>query len=121
MTPMILISCTHGEDEPERSTVPFILASTAAVSGQEVAVVCTAEGAWLGTTGYAARIHFPGMAPVSELYAELVGAGGEVWLCSACTKVRGIEEEDLAEGARIVGAAQIVEAVAEGGRWVSLT
>lgn len=121
MAPRMLVNCTYGVEEPERATVPFILASTAAVSGQDVAVVCTAEGAWVGTAGYAEQVHFPGMAPLGELYRELVAAGGEVWLCSACTKVRGIGEEDLAEGARIVGAAEIVEAIADGDRWVALT
>lgn len=121
MTDRLLVGCTHGEDEPERATVPFIVASTAAVSGQEVAVVCTAEAAWIGTEGYPDRVRFPGMPPLRELYDRLVSAGGEVWLCSACTSVRGIEETDLAHGAGIVGAAQIVAAIADGDRWVSLT
>lgn len=116
-----LFTCTHGGEDAERATLPFIAASVAAASGYAAAVVCTAEGVWLGTRGYAQRVAHPGMPPLADLYAQLVEAGGEVWLCSACTRPRGIGEEQLAPGARIVGAAQIVEAVALGSRSVALT
>ncbi|MGH3442333.1 MAG: DsrE family protein [Nitriliruptorales bacterium] len=121
MAERILVSCTHGEDDAERATVPFIVAGVAAASGHDAAVVCTAEGVWIGTRGYADRIVKEGMAPLRDLYDQLLGSGGEVWLCSACTNVRGITEDNLAEGARIVGAAQIVEAIAAGARSVNLT
>jgi len=32
--------------------------------------------------------------------------GGQVWLCGACTKPRGISEEQLGKGPMIVGAAK---------------
>ncbi len=117
----ILVNCTYGAEDPERATVPYIVASTSAAAGQQTAVICTAEGVWTGTAGYADRVRFPGMAPLRELVDALVEAGGEIWLCSACTAVRGIDDDDLAPGARIVGAAEIVEAVATGGRMVTLT
>lgn len=121
MSDRLLFICTYGEDEPERATVPYIAASVSAASGHETAVVCTADGVWTGTAGYAQRIAEDGMAPLGELYDQLVEAGGEVWLCSACVNVRGITEDDLAPGARIVGAAYLVEAVANGARTVTLT
>jgi uncharacterized protein len=119
--PDVLVNSTYGGEDPERATVPYIVASTAAASGQLTAVVCTAEGVWTGTSGYADRVAFEGMAPLRELYDALVAAGGEIWLCSACTNVRGITDYDLAEGARIVGAAQIVAAVTDGATMLSLT
>lgn len=121
MSDRMLFNCTYGEDDPERATVPYIAASVSAASGYDTAVVCTADGVWTGTRGYAARVVKEGMAALSELYDQLVDSGGEVWLCSACVNVRGISEEDLAPGARIVGAAYIVEAVAGGARTVTLT
>lgn len=121
MAERLLFNCTYGADEPERATVPYIAASVSAASGHDTAVVCTADGVWTGTTGYAEQVVKEGMAPLADLYRELVDAGGEVWLCSACTKLRGITEDDLAPGARIVGAAHIVEAVAGGARTVTLT
>ena len=121
MAERLLINCTHGEGDPERATVPYIVASTAVASGQQAVVICTADGVWSGVTGRQERIAKDGMPPLAELYGRFVDGGGEVWLCSACTTLRDITEDQLAPGSRIVGAAQIVEAFASGGRGVTLT
>jgi uncharacterized protein len=115
VTDAMLFPCSHAEDDPERATLPFIAASTAAVSGQLAVVVCTIEGVRLGLPGVAEGVDVEGMTPLVDLMRTLVAAGGEIWLCSACTTRRGITGDDpLVEGASIVGAATIVEALASG-------
>jgi predicted peroxiredoxin len=66
-----------------------------------------------------AGIAYPGLPVLADLYREFVENGGEVWLCGACTKPRGIGEESVAQGARIVGAAKVVEEIVAGARSVS--
>lgn len=114
-----LFCCSHGEDDPERATIPFIAASVATVSGQKAVVVCTIDAVWLGTPGVADRIESEGQPALGDLVRSLVDNGGEIWLCSACTTKRGITAEDTIDGATIVGAATIVEALAAG-RAISL-
>lgn len=114
MSDLLLFPCAYGEDDPERAIVPFIAAATAAVSGQRAVVVCTIDAAWIGVPGVAERIESDGLPALSDLLRRLVEAGGQVWLCSACTTKRGITGDDLAEGCTIVGAAQIVEAMIGG-------
>jgi uncharacterized protein len=116
----MLFHCTHGRDDPERAIVPFIAANVAAASGQDAVVVLTVEGAWLCRRGYAETVEAEGFPGLGELVASFVEAGGEIWGCSACTTPRGITEADLVSGARIVGAAAIVAAVAEGAVPVAL-
>jgi predicted peroxiredoxin len=116
----LLFHCTHGRDDPERATVPFIAANVAAAAGQEAVVLLTIEGAWLCKRGQAELVEAAGFPRLGELVASLVEAGGEIWGCSACTTPRGITEADLIPGAQIVGAATIVEAVANGATPVSL-
>lgn len=116
----MLFHCTHGADDPERAIVPFIAANVAAVSGQEAVVLLTIEGAWLCRRGYAEGIGLAGFPPLSQLIKDFVEAGGEIWGCGACTTPRGITEDQLVPGARIVGAAMIVEAVAQGAIPVAL-
>jgi predicted peroxiredoxin len=116
----MLFHCTHGRDDPERATVPFIAANVAAASGQEAVVVLTVEGAWLCRRGYAGTVEAEGFPKLAELLASFVEAGGQVWGCSACTTPRGITEADLVEGAQIVGAATIVAAIADGAVPVAL-
>jgi uncharacterized protein len=111
----LLFPVSHGEDDPERATVPFIAAATAAASGRTAIVVCTIEAAWLGLPDVVDRIEMDGMPALVDLQRQLVGAGGEIWLCSACTTTRGITgDQTLVPGASIVGAATIVEALTRG-------
>ncbi|MEX0868501.1 MAG: DsrE family protein [Nitriliruptoraceae bacterium] len=116
----LLFPCSHGADDPERATVPYIAASTAAVSGHRAVVVCTVEAVTVGVPGVAETIESSGMPPLVDLLHTLVESGGEIWLCSACATKRGITgDQELVDGASIVGAARIVEALAEG-RSISL-
>jgi predicted peroxiredoxin len=105
---------THGRDDPERATLPFIVANVAASADQEAIVLLTIEGVWLATKGYADDIHHEGMPPLREVLASLLANGGQIWACGACTKPRGITEEHLIEGARIISAVDFVAELASG-------
>lgn len=117
----LLFPTTHGADDPERATVPLIAAATAVVSGQDVAVVCTADAVNLGLPGWAEEVEAEGMPNLGDLLRQLVDGGGEVWLCSACTTRRGITADDVRAGARIVGAAFLVEQLAGDTKSMTLT
>ena len=119
MADKMIFNCTHGKEEPERATLPFVAANVAAASGQQAIVVCTIDAVWLGTQGGADDVAAPGLPPLKVLFDELVSNGGQVWLCSACTKPRGITEESCAKGASIVGAAVVVEEIVKGAKAVS--
>jgi predicted peroxiredoxin len=114
MTHPILFQCTHGADDPERATLPFVAANVAANAGQQAIVICTVDAVWLGTRGGADGVAADGLPPLASLIGEFVANGGAIWLCGACTKPRGITEDRVANGACIVGAARIVEAVVTG-------
>ena len=105
---------THGKDDPERATLPFIVANVAASADQEAIVLLTIEGVWLATKGYAEDIHHEGMQPLREVLDSLLAGGGQVWACGACTKPRGITDADLVEGARIISAADVVAELTDG-------
>jgi predicted peroxiredoxin len=112
--PRFIAHATHGRDDAERATLPFIVANVAASADQEAIVLLTIEGVWLATKGYADDIHFEGMQTLSEVMASLLANGGQVWACGACTKPRGITDEHLIEGARIVSAADVVAELVSG-------
>ncbi len=112
-TDKLVLACSYGPDDPERATVPFILAATAAMSGKQVVVVCTVDGTWMGTDRIG-EVEEEGFPPASDLRQTLVDNGGEVWVCSACASKRGITGDDTSEGCSVVGAAQIVELLSSG-------
>lgn len=117
----LLIHSSHGAEDPERATLPFVIANNAAIAGQDVVVMLTIEGVRVATKGGADRIEHKGLPPLRELLPEYVSNGGQVWACQSCTKPRGISEADLVEGARIAAAMQVVEYLASPGGASSLT
>jgi predicted peroxiredoxin len=119
MSDKLIFNCTHGKEDPERATLPFVAANIAATAGQDAVVLCTIDAVWLGTEGGTEGIASPGLPVLSDLYGEFVDNGGQVWLCGACTKPRGIDEGVVAKGAAIVGAAKVVEEVVAGARTIA--
>ncbi len=119
MTEKLIFNCTYGKEDPERATLPFVAANIAATAGQDSVVLCTIEAVWLGTGGGTDGVAYPGLPALADLYREFVANGGQVWLCGACTKPRGIGEERLADGTTIVGAARVVEEIVNGARTVA--
>lgn len=119
MSSTLLFTCTHAGDDPERATLPFIAATIAAVTGQRSIVVCTIDAVRLGVHNGVVGIQATGHEPLSTHVTQFLAAGGEIWLCSACTKPRGITEADCIEGATIMAAASVVELLAQGARSTS--
>lgn len=119
MSNKLIFNCTHGKEDPERASLPFVAANVAAAAGQEAIVFCTVEGVWLGTRNGVDGIEATGFSPLAKIYSDFVSKGGKVWLCGACTKPREIGEDQLAPGALIVGAAKIIEELASGARATS--
>lgn len=110
----MLINCSYGKEDPERATLPAIVANVAATADQEVVLFLTVEGVRLATKGYADDIQKEGFKPLKEVLSSFVSNGGQIWACAACTTPRGITEDDMIEGARIMTATNLVEYVVDG-------
>jgi predicted peroxiredoxin len=110
---------THGKEDAERASLPFVLANAALASGQEATVLLTIDGAWVATQGYPDGVQAKDLAPLSELVQKFVAGGGKLWVCGACAKPRGITQEHLIAGAEIVGAATVAEALVNGAQTLS--
>src|SRR5207249_116682 len=88
------------------------LQNVSATADQDTIVFLTLEGVRIATKGYAEQIQKDGFAPLKETLNSFIANGGKLWACGACTKPRGITDADLAEGAKIVTAANLVEVLA---------
>ena len=77
------------------------------------------EAVRLSQQGYADDVHEEGFAPLRELIANFVKAGGTIWVCSPCFKRRKLDEQKLVPGAVIVGGAKLVEFLSSGAPCVS--
>src|SRR5438045_8323683 len=101
----ILVNATHGSEDAERATLPFVMVNVAATADQEAVVLLTVEGVRLATYGYADDIQKEGFAPLKDVMRQFLDNGGQIWARGACTKPRGIAAADLIPGAKLVTAA----------------
>ena len=110
----MLVSCSHGKEDPERATLSFIFGNVAAAADQPTAVLLTIDGVWLATKDYTDGIHKDGFQPLKDVIDAFVANGGQIWVCGTCAKPRGITEADLIQGAQVVTAAHVVQYIAAG-------
>jgi predicted peroxiredoxin len=83
-------------------------------------VFCTLDAVRIGTRGGVDGLELEGFLNPAAVLPELLVNGGDLWLCQTCAKPRGITEDMLIEGAKIVGAAKLVETIAGGAQPVSI-
>lgn len=119
MSSKFCVSLTSAKNDTDKATVAFVVANAAAASEKETVVFLSTEGVHLSQRGYADAVHEDGFAPLAELMANFVKAGGTIWVCSPCFKKRGLDETKLIDGATIVGGASLVEFLAQGAPAVS--
>lgn len=108
-----VVSLTRAKDDPDRATVAFVVANAAVASDKETVVFLSTEGTRLSQKGYSSDIHEEGFASLAELMSSFAKAGGTIYVCSPCFKKRGLDENNLVEGAVIVGGAKLVEFMGE--------
>ena len=91
----------------ERPFTALRFALTALVDGHEVTVILIQDGVYVGK-----KAQNPADYPNHLEYLEnAISEGLKVIVCGVCCNARGIKQEDLTEGCKIVGMHEIVEAV----------
>ncbi|MFN3534607.1 MAG: DsrE family protein [Desulfatiglandales bacterium] len=105
----IVYIVTCAGENPERATLPFVMANAALAMEVEVTVVLQATGVYLAKKGYVDHVFTAGFPPLKELLANLLEGGGRLLVCVPCLRERKIEESELIEGAIPAAAALITD------------
>jgi predicted peroxiredoxin len=114
MAEKLLIMCTHGPEDPELATIPFVMATAAQASDVEVLVGLQGSGALLAKKGVAEGIAAPAFPPLKQLLDAYLEAGGKLFVCGPCVKSRGINPEtEFVPNATVVNAATFVKEATE--------
>ena len=114
-----VISLTHGLDDTDRATVAFVVANAAVASDKDTVVFLSIEGTRLSQKGVVDSVHEEGFAPLKELMDNFAKAGGKMFVCSPCFKKRKLDENNLVDGAAVVGGAKLVEFMSDGAPSIS--
>ena len=104
---MVLVG-THAGEDPDRATIPFVMANAALASETDAVVILQSIGVMLAVKDQAKFIHAEGFLPLQDLMNSYMGMGGKILVCAPCLKARNITEADLIPGAKIIAAATVI-------------
>jgi predicted peroxiredoxin len=110
----LLINLTTAQDNPDKTTVAFVVANAGIAAGQDVVIFLNVEAVRLTTPGYADAITSEGFKPLAELLATFTENGGKLWVCPPCFNARGLDKDHLVGGASFAGGAAVVEFLGQG-------
>jgi predicted peroxiredoxin len=104
----MVIIATHGDEDPERATIPFVMANAALASETDASVILQTTGVNLAVKGYAKHVRAEAFPPLTDLVKDFMDMGGRLLVCAPCIKSRGIAEDELIDGAKIAAAGTVV-------------
>lgn len=107
----IVIISTTGSENPEKATLPFVVATAAQSMDIEVTVILQSEAVLLTKKGEAEKVKAKGLLPLKELLDTFIELEGKLMLCSPCVKERNISKEELIEGSELIAAGTVVTEV----------
>ena len=116
----ILYIGTHGGEDPEKASMPFVMACAALAMDIKASVCLQGNGVYLARKGYADNVLPSGGFPhIKELLKTFMELDGKMLVCAPCIKSRKIEESDLIDGVGITAAGALnVEALESGAVFV---
>jgi uncharacterized protein involved in oxidation of intracellular sulfur len=103
---------THGPEDQERATLPFVMATAAQVMECEAIVVLQGTGVLLAQKGIYDHIFAGGLPKLKDLMATFFEGGGKLLVCTPCIHERELETSMLVDEAELVAGARVIQEVA---------
>jgi len=112
-TEKIVIFATHGPEDPERATLPFIMGNAAMVLDAEAVVILQGTGVLLAKQGCYEHVFAAGMPALKDQVKIFLEQGGKILVCTPCIKERQIDEAMLIKTVEPIAAARTIQEVLE--------
>jgi len=109
----LVIFATHGPDDPEKASLPFVCANAALAMDVEVIVVLQGCGVLLAKKGCYEHVFCAGFDPLKKLVESFNEFGGRIYVCIPCIQERNITVDMLLPNAEPVKAGRVVQAALE--------
>jgi predicted peroxiredoxin len=94
--------------EPSNLYPTFILASSAAASGDDVILFFTPSGAPALKKGVLEELKGKGMPDMSDLLEGVEALGTRILLCELAFEAKDMKEDEIRDGVEVVGATQFI-------------
>ena len=107
----IVYIVTHAAEDPERASLPFVLATAAQAMEVEAVVALQGTAVFLAKKGYIEHVFAAGLPALKSLVDTFISEGGKLRVCVPCIRERKIDEADLIEGASTIAAAALTQEI----------
>lgn len=101
MTDKVLVILSCGTDNPNRATRALFFAMVAQKSGKETSVFLLDEGVYLAKEGMVANVQAATGDKADDHLSYLQEFEVPIYVCTPCAVSRGINEQDLIQGAQM--------------------
>ena len=116
----IVISTGYGTDDPTRASLAMIAAKAAREQGHDVLIWLQGEAATLANPRVYPSVRGVNIPPLEEVMAALLAAGVPIWVCEACARGRGMDEQMLVSTAAFRSMGQFVAEALQRDRTLAL-
>ena len=106
-TEKIVYIATHGGENPEMASLPFVLANAALAMDVEAVVALQGTAVTLAKEGCLQHIFAAGLPPLKELVDAFLEQGGRLMVCVPCIRERKLDESELIDGIELMAAAKL--------------
>ncbi|MBU4276863.1 MAG: DsrE family protein [Proteobacteria bacterium] len=110
-TEKIVYISTNGGENPEKATLPFVLANAALAMDVEAVVALQGPAVTLAKGDCLNHVFAAGLPPLKDLVKSFLEQGGRLMVCVPCIRERKIEEADLIEGSELMAAAKLTQEI----------
>lgn len=117
----LLVTLTANKEDSNNVTIAFTMGVKAAQKGYETVILLLSDAVHLAKKGYAETIDIGNpFRPIDELLSEFIAQGGKIRVCKACMVHNGVTEDSIIDGAEVVQADYVIDALMESKRQLQL-
>jgi len=109
----IVIFATHGPEDPERASLPFVCANAALAMDVQATVILQGTGVLLAKKGCYEHVFCAGFDPLKKMVDTFLELGGKIFVCIPCIQERKITNDMLIEKAEPTKAGRVVQEALE--------
>jgi predicted peroxiredoxin len=96
----LVITATHGDEDAERATNPFVMANAALASDTRASVILRTTGVSPTVKRCTKHVKAEGFPPLAKLLGDFLQMGGRRLVCAPYIKSRNIGEQELIRARR---------------------
>ncbi|MDQ0216753.1 putative peroxiredoxin [Oikeobacillus pervagus] len=117
----LLITLTAHERDANNVTIAFTMGLKALEKGHKVEILLLSDAVHLAKKGYADQIDIGApFKSIQELLPAYLEKGGNIKVCSSCMEHNNVAKEDIVDGAEVINADYVVDAIMESKKTLQL-